>query len=80
MPGMRCLNCRWWTGDARYAPTAHIDKERSGNCERITASAALRSDTAARLYPVGVNAWLTTRFDFSCGNWERAAGIMEESK
>lgn len=71
MPGTRCLNCRWWTGDRTYAAEAFDERHRRGKCEHVHSSPALREDRPVRLYPVGVNAWMDTRFDFSCRDWEK---------
>lgn len=68
----RCLSCRWWTGDRDTSDIQyHTESERRGDCERIVASPALRDETAARLYPVNSGAVLSTRFDFSCSQWEK---------
>lgn len=75
MPGTCCINCRWWNGRKDWAQEAMFEKDRHGKCERHHASAALRDDSAARLYPVGTCAWLDTRFDFSCAQWEKDAAL-----
>lgn len=81
MPGTRCLNCRWWTGDTEHAPSSHDEKLRRGDCERIIGSAAARKETPARLYPMGAGVWLNTRFDFSCAMWEASpAALSQETK
>ena len=41
----------------------------------IHPAAAVPNDWPARLYPVGSNALLSTRFDFSCISWE--PGLVE---
>lgn len=71
MPGTRCLNCRWWNGDKKYAAECFTERDRHGKCESIISSMALRDDTSARIYPAVVGAWVNTRFDFSCARWEK---------
>lgn len=80
MPGTQCQNCRWWNGDAEQARNSYSEVLKHGKCEHIISSHALRDDWPVRLYPVGVNAWVSTRFDFSCRDWERAvASIVKAS-
>lgn len=64
----KCQNCRWWNGDVENAHENWGDA--TGKCERIHASAASRDKQPARLYPVGTNAWLETKFDFYCPLFE----------
>lgn len=70
MSAKQCITCRWWNGDKNYAARAYNEKARHGKCQHIHASPALSDDCPARLYPIGTNAWLETRFDFSCRDWE----------
>ena len=70
MSAIQCITCRWWNGDKTYAAEAWAERDRHGKCHHIHASAALPDDWPVHLYPVGTNAWLETRFDFSCRDWE----------
>lgn len=82
MPGTRCINCRWWNGDTKYAAISHNERTRHGKCQRIIASPALADDTPARLLPLAVGPWLDTRFDFFCVLWEasQAAALSIQEK
>lgn len=64
-----CLNCRWWTGDRAYAPKAYQERYKRGDCTRIH-SGTVFDDILARLYPLGTNNCLNTRFEFACNLWE----------
>ena len=70
MSAIRCETCRWWAGGKNPGEEMFEHKKR-GSCERIVASAAMRDDTAARIYPVDSGAVLSTRYDFSCAQWEK---------
>lgn len=74
MPGTRCVNCRWWNGDRKWAPTGGFPRERRGKCFAITNSSALPDDHAAILMPFSSAVWIETRFDFTCGFWEKEIG------
>jgi hypothetical protein len=80
MPGTRCVNCRWWNGDTRYAAVTRTERDRHGMCQRIIASPALAHDTPARLLPVAASPWLDTRFDFSCALWETSPVALSGEK
>jgi len=80
MPGTQCLNCRWWAGDREWALRSANTRDKIGDCMAIHPSIALPDDWPARLYPVGSNSRLSTRYDFSCALWEKVAALAPYSE
>ena len=78
MSVVQCMTCRWWNGDREYAPRSYHEEDKRGKCQHIIGSPALSDDWPARLYPVGVNAWLETRYDFSCRDWEKSLADVNQ--
>jgi len=73
MSSPQCVSCRWWNGDRTYAAEAYGEKDKHGKCYHIVPSPALPDDWPVRLYPAGINAWVETRYDFACRDWESFA-------
>lgn len=66
----RCLTCRWWNGDRKYAVTTSDEKRKHGKCHHIIASPALPDDYPVRLFPDNTTGWVDTKYDFGCKGWE----------
>lgn len=72
MSAVQCHTCRWWGGDkSAYTLETYDERRKRGACQKIHTAAALPDNYPARIYPVGTNSWLDTRYDFSCRDWER---------
>lgn len=54
-----CEDCRWWAGNAEHW------QPKTATCERITAAAGKRDNTA-RIFPVTSGAFLETEPSFGC--------------
>lgn len=71
MSAIQCLTCRWWNGDKSYASESFTESDKHGNCSHIVSSSALSEGWPVRLYPIGTTAYVSTRYDFSCRDWEK---------
>lgn len=71
MSAIQCHACRWWTG-RQDAPQLFHEDGKHGNCLHITSAAGQPEGSPVRIYPVSANAWLSTRYDFSCRDWEKS--------